>query len=794
MSLRHLLIPALFSVATCAGAAPATVDPRAFLDQYCVKCHSGEKPKGDLVLDQLPEQDSAAKLALWQLMLEKIESGEMPPKSKPRPPAAEARGVADWLHAQITAAKSARRSTEGRVVLRRLNRVEYENTVRDLLGVEVNVRELLPPDSSAAGFDNVGDALHTSSFLLAKYLEAAEESLNQAIANRPQPKVDTKRVSLAKEAHQVRSTKENVFRRREDGSVVMFSSSQWLAATLFWIQERGRYRFRVSVSAVQSEGKPVVFSARSGGGMGGPKGELIGYFDAPAEKPTTIEFQAFMEPKMSLTLLPYGLPNAQTIDKVGADVWTGPGLVVDWVEMEGPLNPSWPPLSHERIFGGLKQTNVAARNQSPRLEVASDDPSADARRILERFARRAFRRPVKAEELEPYVALVSKRMAEGSSFEYATRAGLAAVMTSPEFLFLREKPGALDDFALASRLSYFLWSSMPDEELLAAAEKGQLAKPDALRAQVERMLKSPKSAAFTEHFTGQWLGLRDIDFTEPSHQLYPEYDDMLKASMVRETRLFFEELLKRDLSLANFLASDFTMLNGRLAKHYGIPGVSGWEFQRVALPPGSHRGGVLTMAAVLKVTANGTNTSPVMRGAWVLDRILGTPPKPPPADAGTIEPDTRGATTIREQLAKHRRIELCAECHVKMDPPGFALENFDVIGGWREHYRSTGNGKSVEIDGRRMPYLHGKPVDAGDVLPDGRKFANIDEYKQLLLTETDTFARSLTTKLLTYATGGILEATDLREVTAIVEKAKAHQLGFRTLLHEIVQSPLFRHK
>jgi hypothetical protein len=791
---RPFLLPALCGLAAFASAAEPAPDARAFLDRYCVKCHSGESPKGDLLLDELAKHEPAAKLATWQMVLEKIETGEMPPKSKPRPPAEEARRAADWIHAQVTTAKAAQRTTEGRVVLRRLNRVEYENTVRDLLGVEVNVRELLPPDSSAGGFDNVGDALHTSSFLLARYLEAAEESLNQAIANRPQPKVATKRVTLPKEAYQVRDSKENVFRKRDDGSVVMFSSSQWVAATMFWMEQRGRYRFRASVSGVQSAGQPVVFSAKTNGGMGGPKGQLIGYFDAPPDKPAVVEFEAFMEPKMSITLLPYGLPNAQTVHKVGADKWDGPGLAVDWVEMEGPINEAWPPASHERIFGGLKQITVPIRNQGPRLEVASDDPPADTRRILERFARRAFRRPVSAGELTPYLALVSKRMTEGSSFEYAMRAGLAAVMTSPDFLFLREKPGQLDDFALASRLSYFLWSSMPDDELLAAAEKGQLGKPDTLRAQVERLLKSPKSAVFTENFTGQWLGLRDIDFTEPSQRLYPEFDEMLKVSMLREAHLFFEELLKRDLSVSNFLASDFTMLNGRLAKHYGVPGVNGWEFQRVALPPGMHRGGVLTMAAVLKVSANGTNTSPVMRGAWVLDRIFGTPPKPPPADAGTIEPDIRGATTIREQLAKHRRIESCASCHVKIDPPGFALENFDVIGGWREFYRSTGNGKPVEIDGHRMPYLQGKAVDAGDAMPDGRKFANIDEFKQLLLADTDPFVRALSTKLLTYATGGVIEATDQREVTAIVDQAKAHHLGFRTLLHAIVQSPLFRQK
>ena len=333
------------------------------------------------------------------------------------------------------------------------------------------------------------------------------------------------------------------------------------------------------------------------------------------------------------------------------------------------------------------------------MEVVSDRPLVDAERILTAFTRRAFRRTVTADDVAPFVAIVQAKLAEGYSFEPAMRAALKGVLISPEFLFLRERPGKLDDFALACRLSYFLWSTMPDDELFTLAEQQKLSRPDVLRQQVERLLASPKAAAFTENFVGQWLALREIDATEPSHILYPEFDHLLKVSMIRETELFFDEVLKNDLSLTNFVASDFTMLNGRLARHYGIPGVDGWEFQKKTLPPGSHRGGVLTMASVLKVTANGTTTSPVLRGAWVLDRILGTPPPPPPDNVPAIDPDIRGARTIREQLAKHRSIESCAACHRKIDPPGFALESFDCIGGWRDNYRATGLGENV-IDRR----------------------------------------------------------------------------------------------
>jgi Protein of unknown function (DUF1588)/Protein of unknown function (DUF1592)/Protein of unknown function (DUF1585) len=321
-----------------------------------------------------------------------------------------------------------------------------------------------------------------------------------------------------------------------------------------------------------------------------------------------------------------------------------------------------------------------------------------------------------------------------------------------------------------------------------------LSHPKVLREQVERMLQDPKAAAFTENFAGQWLGLRAIDATMPDSMLYPEFDDLLKVSMVKETLLFFDEVLKNDQSLTNFVHSDFALLNSRLAKHYGIPGVEGLEFRKVELPPESHRGGVLTMASVLKVTANGTTTSPILRGAWVLDRILGTPPPKPTGDVEAVEPDIRGATTIRDQLAKHRQNAECASCHVKIDPPGFALENFDVIGGWRDRYRSIGAGEPVFVDGRKKRYLNGPKVDAADVLPDGRRFKHIDEYKQLLVADKDQLARALTEKLLSYATGAAPTAGDRAEIEAIVRNVRDKNYGFRSLVHEIVQSKLFESK
>jgi mono/diheme cytochrome c family protein len=792
-------------------------DVRPILDRHCITCHSGDKPKGKLDLQQLSSDfaDEAAQRR-WLAVQKKVTTGEMPPKAKPRPTPDEIQSLSDWVTGEVAAAAAAQ-GDGGRVVLRRLNRAEYENTVRDLLGINIELQQLLPEDAEAHGFDNVGEALHTSSFLMERYLEAADAALNVAIANAPRPKRIDRRLQCENQ-HQVKSTTEKVFRKTDD-ALMMFSSSQWQAITMseFYPPDRGTYRIRISAYGIQNADKPVTFRVDAGPMLMGTKNHLVGYFDVPPDQPTVVEFTDFFDARNTIRILPYGLESAQAVDKIGADTYEGPGLAVNWVEVEGPLHDTWPPESHRRIFGDLLQ-GPDERNRY-RLEVISSDPTEDAARILHDFARRAFRRPVTEDDVRPFLDLFETKRAEGYSFEQAVRVGLKGIMVSPRFLFLDEKPGRLDDFALASRLSYFLWSTMPDDELLALAESTgrhstsaaandaeastdgtrsvpatTLADPETLHAQVERMLNSHKAREFTKNFVGQWLNLRDIDFTEPDHLLYPEFDDMLKAAIVDETHLFFEEVLKDDLSLTNFVASDFTMLNERLAKHYGIPGVEGHEFRNVPLPPDSHRGGVLTMASVLKVSANGTTTSPVIRGAYVLDRILGTPPDPPPPGVPAIEPDIRGATTIREQLAKHREIESCATCHVKIDPPGFALESFDVIGGWRENYRSRGNGKPVTIDGRRMHYLSGPAVDPSGVLADGREFRDIDEFRQLLLADKDQLARALTVKLLTYGTGGAPAPTDRQEVEAILGRVRAGNCGFRTLVHEIVQSPLFQDK
>ncbi len=765
---------------------------KAFFARYCQTCHAGNKPKGDFRLDSLSADfGSKANRERWLTVLEKVKSGEMPPKEKPRPAADQVNALTNWIRGRVETAGASR----GRVGLRRLNRTEYENTVRDLLGVEIDLKDVLPAETVTNGFDNSAESLHVSSFLMEQYLEAADKVLDAAIVNGPKPWMIKKRFDIKNE--KTVKPKGSVYRHLDD-AVAIFSS--WVSANIqvtlwnFYTHFPGKYRFRVSAYAFQTD-KPITFHMTAGAFGAVTEERLLGYHEVPPGKPTVIEFVDHLDAKNFARIVVDGLGvTPPVIEKVGAENYKGPGLAVQWIEIEGPLHDTWPPASHRKVFGNLQQAPVPTAADKSRVEVVSKQPLVDAERLLKSFMRRAFRRAVTDAEVKPFLARVKAKLDAKFSFETAMRVGLKAVLVSPNFLFLREKPGKLDDFALASRLSYFLWSSMPDEELLKLAERGKLNQPDTLRQQVERMLKDPKAIAFTESFVGQWLNLRKIDDTSPDPTLYPEYDDILKVAMVKETLLFFDEVLENDLSLTNFVASDFSMLNGRLAQHYGIPGVTGMEFRKVTLPKESHRGGVLTMASTMKVTANGTTTSPVLRGAWVLDRILGTPPPKPPADVEAVEPDIRGAKTIRDQLAKHRSRAECASCHAKIDPPGFALESFDVIGGWRENYRSVGKGDPVILNGRRMRYLKGLAVDAADVLPDGQRFRNIDEFKQVLLKDKDRLARGLTEKLLSYATGAAPAKSDRAEIEAIVARIRPKNYGLRTLVHEIVQSKVFQNK
>ncbi len=443
--------------------------------------------------------------------------------------------------------------------------------------------------------------------------------------------------------------------------------------------------------------------------------------------------------------------------------YEGPRIRVHEIEIEGPLDDQWPTASHVAIFG----------NDAPMMENATQ--------ILKRFASRAFRRPVTSEELEPLVALAQSQHAAGRSPLDALKAAVKATLCSPHFMFLEEPPGELDDWAIASRLSYFLWSAMPDNTLFRLAAVGELHKPAVLTAQTRRMLADPRASAFTENFTGRWLDLYKLGSMPPSGQDFRTYyRDGLESAMRTETQMFFRYLLQENLSLDRFLDADFAFVNPALARHYGLPAWQGREFRKVTLSD-PRRGGLLGQASVLTVSANGVDTSPVVRGVWVMENILGTHPTPPPPDVKPLEPDIRGATTIREQLEKHRTVATCNDCHRKIDPLGFALESFDPIGSWRERYVTAGQ-------------KYGPPVDPSGELPDGKKYDNIVGFKKLLSARSDQFARCLTEKLLSYATGRTLIPADRPEVNRIVADTKANGNGLQDVILAIVQSEVFRTK
>jgi hypothetical protein len=758
-------------------------DRAPFMEDHCFDCHDSSEQKGKLRLDNLKfDPSDAANAKTWIHVLERVEANEMPPKKKERPPDAERVRFVQSLERDLMPAETARQKAEGRVALRRLNRTEYQNTLHDLLGIETDVKSLLPEDTTALGFDNIGEALHISSVLLERYLDAADVALDEIFVHGARPETKKWHVSLVPQKLRTdlppgqRDYRLSHIQILPDDTVVFVSAGIYQPVTLeqFRAPVAGRYRIRISSYARNSLGKPITFAWYCGS-FDSKNTHLAALFDAPPEKPAIFELDEYLPLRGTMKPILFGIGehNAKAGEEYG-----GPGVAFPWVEIEGPILDTWPPIGRQRLLGDVD------------LKAGT---LADADKALRWLATRAFRRAITDADVEPYLALTESALDARKPFEDALRAGIKGVLCSPDFLFFKESPAALDSFALASRLSYFLWSSPPDDALVRAALNGEIRKPAVLRAEVERMLNDPKAARFTENFTGQWLGLRNIEFTTPDKKLYPEHDDPLQDAMLRETRLFFDELLKQDLSVANFVDSDFTMLNERLARHYGIGGVVGQQFRRVALKPEDHRGGVLTQAAILKITANGTNTSPVIRGNWVLKNIIGRPVKPPPPNVPAIEPDIRGAKTIREQIAKHRELESCAVCHDRMDPLGLALENYDVIGGWRTNYRSVGQGQSVktEVDGRRVQYKIGPAVDPSGVLPDGRAFPDLDALKKLLLQDKPQIARCVAEKLLTYATGAGITFADRPAVEAIVQQAAKKDYGLRTLVHAVVESPAF---
>jgi hypothetical protein len=823
MAAFRYVVGALPVLAACAASAAAQ-GPTAFApqfqrlaEQYCVGCHGPDVQRRKLRLDTLPatfaDKDVAA---TWMKVLDRLARGEMPPKDKPRPSEKDAQAVMASLQRQLHAASLAQQQRDGRVVLRRLNRIEYETTLCDLLGTAVEVKDLLPDDNSAAGFDNVSAVLEISAAHLLRYQEAAEKALRAVIPNRPLAEFKERRTGRQITEKMVHFKDMLGKSARLDGDTLFLYARPYshIPCATAPAPQAGRYRVRASVHAVGTAGKPLPMRMICDDLYGRDESDVRAVRDVPADKTTVIEGEFDLKQRQAIVFVGWSLPGPREWGQKLPDMKTAPGLAVEWVEIEGPTD-AWPPVGYQRLFAGvpLKPQSVARAEAEGRpappqpakrpldsyiydpLVMAPAKPREDAERLMKAFLPLAFRRPVSAELQQYYVKLVHDALDSKVAFPEAMILGYKAALCSPHFLFLTEPAAerrpALDDYAVAARLSYFLWSSPPDDELRRLAAQGELTKPNVLRAQTERLLNGPKAKHFTANFAGQWLDLRKINATSPDPQIYGEFDDFLFWSMPRETEMFFEEILRGDLPLTDFVHSDWTFLNQRLAQHYGIPGVAGGELRKVKLPPGCHRGGVLTHASIMKVTADGTRTSPVLRGKWVLERIIGQPPSPPPPDIPSIEPDIRGATTIRQQLDKHRNTPACASCHKAIDPPGFALETFDVIGGWRDFYRGT-RGSQVDLanyPGRKI--FRGLEVEKGSQTPEGKPFKDIDEYKQLLLADKDQLARNLAQKLIVYATGADIQFADREVVEQLVAKSRAKNYAFRSLVHEVVQSRVF---
>jgi len=778
----------------------------AFVTRYCADCHTGDSAEGGFQLSSL-DQDlkSAAGFAVWERLYDRIDSGEMPPADAEQPSTSEKQRFLAGLNERLTAAHQAERGT----VLRRLNRREYENTMNDLFGTNLNLEAMLPEDGRSHEFDNVGSALGLSMIHLQSYMDAAATVLDAAIAStveRPQANHIEASYLGSREGDQFIG---KVWKKLSDDSVVRFAGGGYPSGMLRGtnVRDPGYYRVRVNGYAYQSE-RPIGFSVGGTSFARGSEKPIYGFYSfkpgSPGDPPQSIEFTTWIENNYMIQIEPYGINDPDRYKRDKIDGYMGPGLAIHSVVMEGPLVDEFPTRGHRLIFDGLTREEIPPRNPRdrerpyyrPQFSISTNNETADVRRSLERVATAAFRRPATSDAVAPYVELYQTERSRGSGIEESLRTAVRAIFTSPDFLYLIEPAGTLDDHALASRLSYFMTRSAPDEKLLASANAKRLSRPGGLRSEVDRLLNDKRFGRFLTDFSESWLNLREMDFTAPDQTLFPEYDDFLRYSMPLETEAFLHELITSNLPARNLVKSDFAMLNSRLASHYELPPVDGSQIRKVSLPAGHLRGGLLTQASILKVTANGTNTSPVVRGVWVTERILGTVPQPPPPGIPGVEPDIRGAETLRALLDKHRDLDSCKACHQKIDPPGFALEAFNPVGGYRERYRSLGNGDrpDVQIDGRQVRYRLGPPVDCSGELPDGTRFRNYLEFRDQLAENDDVLARTFVTKLLTFATGREMGFSDRPVIEKIVRQARASNYGLKDLLFAAVESEIFRQK
>ncbi len=755
----------VFFVATCSVTAalfskdkPAerkldyAQDIKPLLKTYCYDCHDDDMEKGDLSLESY--ESLAAILndkAVWEKVLNNVTRGEMPPTKKPQPTDEERKRIAHWIEKKVFDC-DCDNPDPGRVTLRRLNRTEYNNTIRDLIGVEFEAAADFPNDDTGYGFDNIGDVLSLPPILLEKYMTAAGKILDAAIvtdfqANGVKNRFEAEKISRTESGDIL---KRQLVRLGREGEVF----------TSFNFKQSGSYVFRVRAYGEQAGNEPARMEFRV-------NGQVIKTVDVTAQEssPAIYEVQLKLAAgtnKLSAAYINNYL-NREDPDPNNRDR----NLVIDYLEIVGPAGPPILPTTHQRIFKKPVPSSIKEKKHY-------------AREILESFSQRAFRRPVTARELDRLMAFVELAQSDGENFESGIKLAMHAVLVSPHFIFRGEtqlNPNnskavhPIDEYALASRLSYFLWSSMPDDQLFALAKRGQLRKN--LESQVNRMLRDEKSRALVENFAGQWLQLRNLDFVTPDAVKFPEFDEPLRLAMRTETELFFKSLLKENSSVLDMLDGKYSFLNERLARHYGIPGISGEEFRRVSLK-GTPRSGILTHGSILTLTSNPTRTSPVKRGKFVLENLLGTPPPPPPPDVSDLKDETPLSGTLRQQLEQHRADPNCASCHARMDPIGFAFENFDGTGAWRLQ------------DGKNT-------IDSTGQLVSGESFTNAVELRSILsATKSDQFVRCLSEKLLTYSLGRGLEIYDKCAIDEISKNVAGKNYKFREFIIEVVKSVPFQ--
>ncbi|MGB4737604.1 MAG: DUF1592 domain-containing protein [Fuerstiella sp.] len=779
------------------------------IDAACIQCHD-ENTETRLNFAALGDELSDAEtFRVWESIYDRIERGEMPPASEPRPDKQLLANAVASLKKRLHDTSLAVQQTAGRVPSRRLTRTEYENTLHDLLGIGGDLAKYLPPENESGAFDVVAATQEMSSVHVRGLLTAADLALDEAIQLGKKPPMAKRKIDYFNSRYiqmwvdrEVRRGGGTIF--KTDTDVVTFRGENFVFRSDvngFIPPVAGRYRITVKAAAYQPRSSITVSLKLQNDTQG--DSELFAAWDLAGEDYRELETTKFLRPDDYIYVSADELepaPDGKVIyNGQPASTFGGEGVKIRRVTVEGPLETTWPPERTRKLFFGVEWkargaiVNFFQQGSAFEPELAQS-PLEHVRRIVSEFAPRAFRRNVSDEEIDGLLQLAKLSVDEKRDFVQSVRIPLRAILVSPQLLFQAGEAGQLDDVALASRLSYFLWRSLPDDELLRLADNGKLSDADVLTEQVDRMLNDPKCERFVHDFLDQWLELDRIDATTPDAYLYPEYDDVLRRAMLAETREFFAHLIEENLSVENLVNSDFTFLNRKLAEHYGIENVAGEKMRKVTLDPMSVRGGILTHASIAKVTANGTVTTPVKRGNFVLTNLLGLPPNPPPPSVGSIEPDTRGATTIRETLLKHQSVEACAVCHRRIDPPGFALECFDPVGTFRDRYRNSKGIKRELNAGLRFlhkDYNPGLRVDTSGTTEEGLRFKGIRDYKKHLRQSTEQVARNFIFRLIAFSTGGEVVFSDREVVERILRETQKDGYPLRTLIHQVIASRLF---